>query len=77
MKKPKAYMAGGAAYNSQMVSMQTKPITELLLKYYDKFDADLKKTKEGKELAEMIKNNGMPAPMAPQSPEGKSGCTAG
>lgn len=73
-KNPKAYIS--VLLITQMVTMQTKPIAELK-KYYDKLDADLKKTKEGKELAEMIKNNGMPAPMAPQSPEGKAAAQPG
>lgn len=73
-KNPKAYIS--ILLIKQMVTMQTKPVAELK-KYYDKLDADLKKTKEGKELADMIKNNGMPAPMAPQSPEGKAAAQPG
>lgn len=73
-KNPKAYIS--ILLIKQMVAMQAKPIAELK-KYYDKLDADLKKTKEAKELLELINNNGMPAPMAPQSQEGKAAAQPG
>ncbi|MGV3459314.1 MAG: redoxin domain-containing protein [Flavobacterium sp.] len=72
-KNPKAYIT--VLLIKQMAGMQSKPMSEIK-KYYDALDADLKKTKEGKELGEMIKNNGMP-PAVPQTPEGDAAATPG
>lgn len=73
-KNPKAYIS--LLLVKQMAASQSKPHAEIK-KYYDNLDADLKKSKEGKEVGDMINKTNGTAPVAPQSQEGKAAAQPG